>query len=131
MTTLPDTSVWIDYLRHGLEGPAARVDSLLADGEVLVCGPVAAELTSGIADDGQRAELWSLLGGLPWVRLDRNGWLRVAEIMRALDRGGSTVALTDIEIAVAGSHADAVVWSFDSDFQRVADVMPELTLVSE
>lgn len=129
MATLPDTSVWIDYLRHGVQGTGARLDGLLADGDVLICGPVAAELTSGVADEAERAELWRLLSGLSWAGLDRVGWLRVAEVKHALDRAGTTVALTDIEIAVCGSQAGAAVWSFDSDFRRLAEAMPELSLV--
>lgn len=39
---------------------------------------------------------------------------------------GETVALTDVEIAVAAEHADAALWSNATDFERLQRVMEEL-----
>lgn len=125
MTVLADTSVWVDYLRHGTNGSAAELDALLAAGDVVLCGPVAAELLSGIAETG-REELWQLLAGLRWAELGRAEWRRVGDVAAALRRSGTTVALTDIEIAVAAVGADALLWSRDSDFDRVAGALPDL-----
>jgi predicted nucleic acid-binding protein len=63
---------------------------------------------------------------LPWVDLRRPEWRRVGHVGALLRERGATVALTDIEIAVAAEAADAALWTFDSDFQRIAAVMPNL-----
>lgn len=122
---LPDTSVWVDFLRSGGAGDAAGLDQLLQDGEVCVCGPVVAELMAGVVKERQ-LELWQLLAGLEWCHLGPPQWRRVGEVASALRRAGRSAALTDVEIAVAAADHGAWVWTRDSDFDRIASVLPEL-----
>lgn len=126
---LADTSVWVDYLRHGVDGPAGRMDSLLADREIVVCGPVVAELLVGARDE-DREPLWDSLRALDWASLERDGWRAVGEIAATLRVSGGAVALTDIEIAVAAQRAPAKLWSGESDFERVAAVLDGLELLA-
>lgn len=127
MTVLADTSVWVQYLRRGRAGKAARLDDLLVQGEVVVCGPVVAELVAGTPPP-QRAELVGLLNALPWADLGRAQWARVGEVAGRLREQGITMALTDIEIAVAAVQAHAELWTHDSDFTRIAKVLDTLAL---
>jgi predicted nucleic acid-binding protein len=124
VSVLADTSIWVSYLRTGTDGPAAGLDELLARGQILMCGPVAAELLAGTAVH-RRAELWSLLAGLDWVDLGREHWRQVGETAGQLREKGQTVPLTDVEIAVAAS-AGARLWSHDSDFDRIEQVLTNL-----
>lgn len=101
------------------------LDALLERGEVVLCGPVAAELLAGTPPD-RSAELWTLLVGLPWVELGRSQWMRVGEVAAELRRRGQSVPLTDIEIAVAAADGSAQVWTDDADFQRIAKVLKGL-----
>jgi len=94
-----------------------------------VCGPVVAELLAGVVAT-RRDELWQLLAGLPWADLGRPEWRRVGDVAGAMRRSGTTVALTDVEIAVAAVTAGAELWSRDSDFDRIAGVLPELRRVA-
>ncbi|HUF83702.1 MAG TPA: PIN domain-containing protein [Acidimicrobiia bacterium] len=125
MTVLADTSVWVDYLRNGPEGGAGALDGFLAGRDVVVCGPVVAELLAGTAPR-HRDELWRLFAGVPWADLERPQWHRVGEVAALLRGRGETVALTDIEIAVAAEHAGAALWSDDTDFERIEGVMDSL-----
>lgn len=125
MTVLADTSIWVDYLRSARSGRAAALDDLLASGEVVICGPVAAELLAGTATR-QRAELWQLLAGLEWSDLGRPQWRRIGELAAVIRASGGTVPLTDVEIAVAAVDAQASLWSRDRDFDRIGRVLPEL-----
>jgi predicted nucleic acid-binding protein len=127
VTVLADTSVWVQYLRHGRAGKAARLDDLLAQGEVVVCGPVVAELVAGTLP-AQRAELVALLNALPWADLGRAEWARVGEVAARLREQGITTALTDIEIAVVAVREHAELWTSDSDFTRIAKVLDSLSL---
>jgi predicted nucleic acid-binding protein len=125
VTVLPDTSIWVEYLRRGTQGAAAALDDLLADEAVLVCGPVLAELLAGTrADD--RETLWHALGALPWAELDHEGWRRAGAVASALRSDGVTLPLTDIEIAVACEGAEAALWTRDSDFERLGAHLPAL-----
>lgn len=125
MTVLADTSVWVEYLRHGRGSKAARLDDLLVAGEVVVCGPVVAELLAG-AKSPERARLWLLLAGLPWADLGPVQWQSVGEAAARLRERGEIVALTDIEIAVAAVDSSARLWTRDSDFKPVRAVLPAL-----
>ncbi len=127
MTVLADTSVWVDYLRRGRSGASSALDGLLASGEVVTCGPVVAELMVGAAV-GQRAELWNLLSGLAWSELGRWQWRRVGEVAAALREQGTTVALTDVVIAVAAAEARAALWSRDAGFERITQALSDLRL---
>lgn len=125
MSVLPDTSVWVSFLRDGSRGRAAALDALLAGQEVVACGPVVAEILAG-ARAGQRAELWALFSQLPWADLGRREWQQVGELAARLRERGGAVPLTDLEIGVAAVTEGAQLWSWDGDFDRVGTVLPEL-----
>jgi len=125
VNVLADTSIWVEYLRRGARSGAARLDDLLVAGEVVVCGPVVAELLAG-ARSSDRARLWLLLTGLPWAELGPLQWQTVGEVAARLRARGETVALTDIEIAVAAADSSSRLWSRDSDFERLRVDLPTL-----
>ena len=122
---MADTSVWVDYLRTGHRGRAAALDGIIERGEIVVCGPIAAELVAGTTDR-RRDELWQLLDGLRWASIDRAEWHLVGDISAALRQRGSAVPLTDIEIAVAAVASDSSLWTRDAHFDRIADALPRL-----
>ena len=127
MTVLPDTSIWVDYLRAGVDGPAADLDRLLVEEGVAICGPVLAELVAGTAAE-DRDELWHALATLPWAELDHEAWRRVGELAFTLRQAGLSLPLTDIEIAVACASSGAVLWTRDDDFHRLRSHLPSLQL---
>lgn len=96
-------------------------------GDVVLCGPVVAELLAG-AKPPERARLWPLLTGLPWAELGPVQWQSVGETAARLRERGETVALTDIEIAVAAVDSSSRLWARDLDFRRVRTVLPALQL---
>ena len=124
---LPDTSVWVDFARHGKRGRAAALHGLLDAGEVATCGPVTAELLAGA--EGEVAErMWETLSSLPWAELNAKGWREVGLAASRLRRRGESLPLTDLAIAVAASHAGHPVWSFDADFERIQPAFDALEL---
>lgn len=127
MRVLPDTSIWVELLREGREGPAAELDRFLEEQAVLVCGPVAAELVSGTPPEHQE-ELWVLLTSLPWADLDAFGWRETGIVAGTLRRTGRSVPLTDVAIAVCAVRAQATLWTRDEDFRRIAEIVPALNL---
>jgi predicted nucleic acid-binding protein len=124
---LPDTSVWIPYFRSasGVEGD--RLEALIGDGEVAICGPVLAELVGG-ADEAQRVSILDTAGDLPVADLDLAAWQDVGALARRLRQTGQTLPLTDLAIAVAATRAGHVLWSLDADFDRIAPVLDGLEL---
>lgn len=124
---LPDTSIWVNYLRPGSEPVTSALAAALDNGEVLACGPVVAELVAG-ARPGDRPSLLTALGGLPWADLDRRAWQSVGLLAAELRDRGAILPLTDLEIAVAAHGAGATLWTADRDFERVSAVLDGLDL---
>jgi predicted nucleic acid-binding protein len=124
---LPDTSVWVDYLRGRNEATVAELDRYLERESVLICGPVIAELIAGSAAQ-QRDELWLAIGSLPWAAIDQPAWRAIGEVANELRRVGASVPLTDVTIAVAATNAEAELWTRDHDFERIQAVLPSLAL---
>jgi len=127
---LPDTSVWVAYLRTGRESLTRELNLALDRREVLVCGPVVAELVAG-ARPPDRAALIASLAGLQWAELDHNAWQSVGLLAAELRDLGQPLALTDLEIAVAARTAGAALWTADRHFERLAGMLEgfELRLV--
>ena len=94
---LPDTSVWVAFLRAGAQELTRELSDALDRREVLACGPIVAELV-GRARPGDRAELLTSLAGLPWADLDRSAWQSVGLLAAELRDHGQTLPLTDLEI---------------------------------
>ncbi len=124
---LPDTSVWILYFRSTSGPDGDRLEELIEDGEVAICGPVLAELLAG-AGDGQREAIVGTVGGLPMADLDRTAWEEVGAVARRLRQAGQTLPLTDLTIAVAAVRNGHTLWSLDTDFERIAPVLDGLEL---
>jgi len=122
-----DTSVWIEYLRSGERGWAWELDELLARGEIVMCGPVLAELVAGVPS-GRRSDYAIRLRALPWSGLDRDGWLRAGLVRADLRRTGFTASLIDVAIAVSAVQAAASLWTGDSAHERMAAAMSDLTV---
>jgi predicted nucleic acid-binding protein len=126
---LPDTSVWIPFFRSAKGAAGDRLEALIGEGRVAICGPILAELLGG-AGDAQRTAVTETVGGLPWAELDHASWREIGALARRLRQTGQTVPLTDLMIAVAAAHAGYALWSFDSDFERIAPALDELALYS-
>jgi predicted nucleic acid-binding protein len=124
---LPDTSVWIPYFRSASGAEGDRLEALIAEGEVAICGPVLAELLGG-ADDTQRGWILDTAGRLPWADLDHAAWEDVGGVARRLRQAGQTLPLTDLAIAIAATRAGYALWSLDSDFERIAPALDGLEL---
>lgn len=108
MRLLPDTSIWVEYLRGRNAETVAELDRALERESVFVCGPVIAELVAGTAPH-QQDDLWLAIGSLPWASIDQAAWRRLGEIAGELHRTGVSIPLTDLAIAVAAVGVEAAV----------------------
>ncbi len=124
---LPDTSVWVAYLRRGSNEITDALNTALERRDVLACGPVVAELAAG-ARPQDRSALLASLAGLPWADLDRNAWLSVGLLAAELRDRGEVLPLTDLQIAVAAHANNAALWTADHHFERLAPLLKGLDL---
>jgi hypothetical protein len=120
---LADTSAW---LRRGHAGVLDDWQRRLAANEVATCAQLRLEIlfTARSAPDYENLAL-ELLG---LVQLDCGA----AQFERALDvqaqlarRGGlhhRSVKIADLVIAACAEASDAVIWHYDKDFDRIAEI---------
>jgi predicted nucleic acid-binding protein len=128
VNVLPDTSIWIEYLR-GEEPAASQLERLVGQGEALVCGPVLAELLAGARGDADADALLALTS-LRLVEVTRQTWRRAGDVARAMRGVGEIVPLLDVVIGVACEQARLPLWTRDRHFAQLRRALPELELYS-
>ena len=118
-----DTSVWIGARRD--PHVAAALDALIDADEVALALPVRLELLAGTAKK-DRASFNRAFSALAQLVPTDDTWRRLPDwIERAAD-AGARFAFVDLLIGALAAEAGALVWSLDSDFER----MERLTFVS-
>lgn len=123
---LADTSVWIDYLRGTPSQAADELDSRLVAHDVLMCGPVAAELLTGVDASG-RIRLWETLSSMAWADIARSDWFVAGDLRAELRGRGVQVSLADVLIAGAAAGR-ATLWTRDRAFGEIATMRDGLDL---
>jgi len=113
-----DTSVWISVLRGGQDNARATLEGLLDADEVVVPLPVRIELMAGVARS-QRARLKRSLAALPVIRPTDATWARLEAWLEPAANAGFCFGQTDLLIAALAEETDALVWSFDRDFEHL------------
>jgi len=121
-----DSSVWIDHFRT--PGGRADVAGALDARRVVMCGPIAGELLSGV-----RGEPALLLGrrlrGLRWIAMvEPTDWFSAADLRARSAARGRPIALLDALVAALASRVQAQLWTLDRDFEAIAEVARDLDL---
>ena len=113
-----DTSVWIDALREPTGEEANTLKGLLDADEVALPVPVRVELLSGIAKK-ERLRVQRALTGLPVLAINDETWSILEDFATRAAIVGQRFTVTDLLIASAARELGALVWSLDSDFERM------------
>lgn len=127
MTTLADTSAWVEYLRATGSPAHLRLRRLIADGDDLVTTEVVVmELLAGASSDDELARLGRLLGRFELLPVQGLAdYEAAAGLYRRCRRAGETVRkLTDCLIAVVAMRAGAALLHRDQDFEAIARHAP-------
>lgn len=125
---LVDTSAWIEFFR-GRDPVAAKIDRLLVDDEVAICGPIVAELRRGLRDQGERRQVLPLLEGCHTLPTPLRLWEEAGELGFALGRRGATLKSMDLLIATFALTHDVGLLAVDRDFARMRTAGLPLRLV--
>jgi len=113
-----DTSVWIFALRSASGPEAIALRSLLDADEVALAVPVRTELLMG-ARAGDRIKLAKELKGLPLLYPTDESWRTIDSWTERASRAGMTFGIGDLLIGVLAADIGGLVWSLDSDFERM------------
>lgn len=131
---LIDTSVWIPALRK--DGPKAiqeRITRLVSNNEATITGVIKIELLSGCRTEQEAKKLSERLKGIASISLREEDFEQAAEAAFRLRRSGETTPVPDLLIALAASVSGNTLVHADSDFERIATVLPfqRMNLVEE
>ncbi len=115
---LVDTSAWIDFFR-GTAPLAGRVDELLAQNQLAICGPILTELRRGFHSVAERRRVLPLLGGCHFLEQPPLLWEEAGELGFLLGRQGRRVKSMDLLIATyALSHSISLL-TRAADFSQI------------
>jgi predicted nucleic acid-binding protein len=113
-----DFSIWIRAFRSASSPEAIRLRALLDADDVALAVPVRTELLMG-ARAADRERLERDLKGLPLLYPGDDTWRTIDRWTREASRSGYTFALGDLLIGALAADIGGLVWSADSDFERM------------
>ncbi len=119
---LADTSAWH---RSGHPAVTDRWAQELLNDRIGITKPVRLEVLYSARSGRDYDEVVEELDSLPQLPCDRAAFLRALEVQRAL--AGTRplhhrVAVMDLLIAAVAELNDAVVWHYEADYERIAEV---------
>ena len=114
-----DTSVWVEFLR-AFDSPERReLDRLLGQREVVMVGPVLAEILQGARSVEEFDQLRIRLTALPYVEATLETWSRSSALSYQLRQQGNPVGLVDLLISALALEHRHQIYSRDEHFKRV------------
>ena len=116
---IADSSIWIDFQRNPGSRVGRELDRLLANNEVVMVGPVLAEVLQGARSESEFVFFASHLTALSYLEMDQDTWVRAGELNRLLKQKGEALALGDLIISTLALHHDIPVYTLNGDFNRV------------
>lgn len=123
-----DTSAW-HHRQHAVV--QARWVELLAADQLAICDQVRLEILYSARSHPDYQDLAEELGGLHEIKMDAATFRRALEVQALLAATGGlhhrSVTIADLLVASAAEAAQAVVWHYDEDFDRIAGVTGQPT----
>ncbi len=122
MTLLLDASLWIDFTRARSPAPLKQfIAPFLLDPEAHLAEPVRFELLRSARPDETR-QLEAQFATLPTLPTPADLWQRAIDLGQACRQIGRTVLSLELLVAAVAVHHNAVLVSFDTDFEAIAAV---------
>lgn len=119
---LVDSSAWIDFFSSSPGRTGAELRRMIEEAEPLaLTGVVIAEVLQGLTRDARRIEQYLA----QWEMLEPRGfetYRSAAAIYRAARAKGITLTTIDTVIAAIALDHNAIVFTVDQDFSRIARI---------
>ena len=122
MTLLLDTSLWIDFTRA--RSPAALKQCIapyVLDPAAHVAEPVRFELLRSARPEEARL-IEAQFATMPCLPTPEDLWQQAIALGQACRTSGRTVLSLDLLVAAVALHHNALLVSFDADFEAIASV---------
>lgn len=119
---LPDTCVWIDFLRNRDTTLTRQLEQALLQGEVYTCGLVLYELLQGIRNPGEDEQVRAAFDALTMLEVTTWTWVSGAKLSADLRKQGVTLPLSDIMIAAVAIEHNLTIMTVDAHFQQIPNL---------
>ena len=116
-----DTSVWVDAFRNPQAAVASTLKKLIDLDEVCLPLPVRLELAAGFRKI-DRVAFRRNAAAMPVAVPTEETWGLMERWVEQAADAGDRFTLTDLMIAALAFELTALVWSLDSDFERMASL---------
>lgn len=119
---LVDTTVWIDFFAGREDSHVLRLEKSLQEGETLcLTGVILAEVLQGIRHEREFRKTKNYFESLLYLNLERETFLRSAQIYRSLRKKGVTIRKSvDCLIAASAIENKIPLLHNDRDFDPIA-----------
>lgn len=121
---LVDTSIWIEFFKSQSK-IGDKLESLLKEESVWVCGVVLFELVQGIKSESEKKQITGFLKDLNYIEMTDTLWQKAGELSRSLKTRGVTLPFSDILIAAIALDKNLSVFTLDKYFEHI----PGLTIL--
>ena len=120
MSVIVDTSVWIEYFRHGIH--STKLDFLIDEDLIVINDLILAELVPFLKLRNQRRILKSLYS-IKKMDLDIR-WDQIIEFQfRCLKSGMNGIGIPDLMVVQNAKQNDCEIYSLDGHFSLMKDVL--------
>lgn len=118
---LADTSVWIEFFKQR-SGTGDRLEALILEGSIWVCGVVLFELVQGLKSDTERVKILGTVSHLPYVEMTPALWQKAGDLSSSIRKKGLTIPLSDILIAAVAIEHNLQIFTLDGHFEQIHEV---------
>lgn len=128
---LPDTSLWIRYLRDPQAAKKHRLveqylTKPLSELEVATCGVILYELIQGAQSKKHDADILAIRSACEYFEMTEMDYLKAGYLSGELIRRHQFLAMSDILIATCALTNNLIVVTHDQDFGRIKKIQPAL-----
>ena len=122
MIMLLDSSLWVDFTRARSPLPLKKfIAPFVLNPQAHLAEPVRFELLRSARPDEIR-QLEAQFATLPKLTTPADLWQRAIDLGQACRQFGRTVFSIDLLVAAVALHHNALLVSFDADFEAIASV---------
>lgn len=116
---IADTSAWIAFQTKPESKFGKVFDALLADDEIVMVGPVLAELLQGTRSESDFSFFAERLGALAFLEADQDTWIRAGQLNYLLRARGRIISMADLIVSALAIQHDIPVYTSTRDYQEV------------
>ena len=116
---IADTSAWIAFQTKPDSEFGREFDALLAGDEIVMVGPVLAELLQGARSESDFSFFAERLGALAFLEADQATWIKAGELNYQLRSRGRIIPMADLIVTALAIQHDIPVYTSAKDYQEV------------